>query len=377
MHKYFAAWLSGVNVHLTDEVARSRWAAVESLVQWVTDSEKALRLAASAVAVESVGSEWRQEISLALQQGDASFAMVGNDAELQVLAASAVVQLFEDEGVAADVAALGATTGAFGDREPESAPGLAPRAREYLSHRALSVRVLAQARPKASFTAGEASYLTKLSKNVSDALTEEGSVSTETIETLNKALAKLKDYFTELANAEFSASNRIIESQTVLSEENNILWWLINGYSRELGKPRAQASAAELILPAARELASLIALEVPPVASIECLRHTLSSAMGEAPEQLTVMDAMGATAPEWRISVASVGLPEGAACLFPLSSGLRIGLDAPDEHGWNRAFLEGTGLSPDFSCPPEEIGLHFLNELSLVSHFSTSAPRET
>ena len=114
MHKYFAAWLSGVNVHLTDEVARSRWAAVESLVQWVTDSEKALRLAASAVAVESVGSEWRQEISLALQQGDASFAMVGNDAELQVLAASAVVQLFEDEGVAADVAALGATTGALG-----------------------------------------------------------------------------------------------------------------------------------------------------------------------------------------------------------------------------------------------------------------------
>ena len=379
MHNYFAAWLRGVNVHLTDDVARSRWAAVESLVRWVTESEKALRLAASAVAVASVNSEGRQEISRALQQGDASFPMMGNDAELQVLAASAVAQLFEDEGAVADIAALGVTTGTFGDREPEAAPGLAPLAREYLRHRALSVRVRVEARPSASFTVGQASYLAKLSKDVSAALAEDkdqGSVSPETVEVLNKAVSKLKDYFTELANAEFSASNRMIESQTVLSEENNILWWLINGYSRELEKPRAQASTAELVLPSARELASLIAREVPPAASTEYLRHTLSSAKGEAPTQLTVMEAMGTTAPEWRILATSVELPEGADRLFPLSTGLRIGRDAPDEHDWNRALSDGTGLSADFSSPPEEIGVHFLNELSLASRFATPDPRE-
>ena len=378
MHDYFAAWLRGVYVHLTDDVARSRWAAVESLVRWVTESEKALRLAASAVAVASVSSKWRQEISRALQQGDASFPMVGNDAELQVLAASAVVQLFEEEGAVADVAALGVATGTFGNREPEAAPGLAPLAREYLRRRALSVRVRVEARHRASFTVGQASYLAKLSNDVSDALAEDknqGSVSPETVELLNKAVSKLKDYFTELANAEFSASNRMIESQTVLSEENNILWWLINGYSRELEKPRAQASTAELVLPSARELASLIAQEVPPAASTEYLRHTLSSAKGEAPTQLTVMEAMGATAPEWRILATSVVLPEGADRLFPLSTGLRIGRDAPDEHDRNRALSDGTGLSADFSSPPEEIGVHFLNELSLASRFATPDPR--
>ena len=379
MHNYFAVWLRGVNVHLTDDVARNRWAAVESLVRWVTESEKALRLAASAVAVASVNSEWRQKISRALQQGDASFPMMGNDAELQVLAASAVAQLFEDEGAVADIAALGVTTGTFGDREPEAAPRLALLAREYLRHRALSVRVRVEARHSASFTVGQASYLAKLSKDVSDTLAEDkdqGSVSPETVEVLNKAVSKLKDYFTELANAEFSASNRMIESQTVLSEENNILWWLINGYSRELEKPRAQASTAELVLPSARELASLIAREVPPAASTEYLRHTLLSAKGEAPTQLTVMEAMGATAPEWRILATSVDLPEGADRLFPLSTGLRIGRDAPDEHDWNRALSDGTGLSADFSSPPEDIGVHFLNELSLASRFATPDPRE-
>ena len=380
MHDYFAAWLRGVNVQLTDDVAKSRWAAVESLVQWVTESEKALHLAASAVAVASVNSEWRKEISRALQQGDASFPMMGNDAELQVLAASAVAQLFEDEGAVTDVAALGVATGTFGDREPEAAPGLAPLAREHLRRRALSVQVRVEARHEASFTVGQARYLTKLSNDVSKALAEEkdqGSVLPETVEVLNEAVSKLKDYVTELANAEFRASGRMIESLTVLSEENNILWWLINGYSRQLEKPRAQASTAELVLPSARELASLIIREVPPAASCEYLRHALSFAKGEAPTQLTVMEAMGATAPEWRILATSVELPEGADRLFPLSTGLRIGGDALDEHDWNRALSDGTGLSADFASPPEEIGVHFLNELSLASRFSTSDPRES
>lgn len=376
MHDFFAAWLRGVNVHLTDDVARSRWAAVESLVGWVTESENALRLAASAVAVASVDSKWRQQISQALQQGDASFPMIDNDAELQVLAASAVVQLFEDEGVVADVAALGVATGTFGNREPEAAPGLAGLAREYLRRRALSVRVRVEARHSASFTADHASYLEGLSTDVSDALVKEDPVSPETVEVLNEAVSKLRDHLTKLANAEFSASNRMIESQTVLSEENDILWWLINGYSRELEKPRAQASTAELVLPSARELANLITREVPPAASIEYLRHTLSSAKDEAPTKLGIMEAMCATAIEWRAVATSVGLPEGTDHLFPLHAGLHVGRDHPDVDGWNRAFSERTGLTSDFAASPEEIGVHFLNEISLASHFTTSESRK-
>ena len=98
MHNYFATWLRGVNVNLTDEVAKSRWSAVESLVQWVTESEKALHLAASAVAVDSVNPVWRNEIGQALQRGDSSFAMMDNDVELQILAASAVAPVVRSRG---------------------------------------------------------------------------------------------------------------------------------------------------------------------------------------------------------------------------------------------------------------------------------------
>ena len=140
MHNYFATWLGGVNVHLTDDVARSRWAAVEALVGWATDSGKAVRLSSAAVAVASISAEQRQEIAQVLQGGDASFSMMDNDAELQVLAASAVVQLFKDEGAVADAAALSVATGAFGGREPEGTPDLSSLAHNYLNARAVNAR---------------------------------------------------------------------------------------------------------------------------------------------------------------------------------------------------------------------------------------------
>lgn len=357
----------------------ARGDGVESLLSWVTESQKALRLAASAVSVASVNSEWRQEISGALQHGDAAFAMMNNNAELQVLAASAVAQLFKGEGAVADVAALGVMTGTFGDREPEVAPGLTQLARDYLESRALSVRVLVQVRQGEHFTAGRAGYLTRLSNEVSEALAEDkdrGSVSVETVEVLYKAVSKLKDYIAELANAEFDISNRVIESQAILSEGNDILWWLINGYSRELKKLRAEASTAELVLPTARELAGLISREVPPAASSEYLRHTLSSAMVDAPTHLTIMEAVAATAPEWRFLSTSAELPEGADRLFPIHAGLHIGCDAPDEADWNRALAERTGLTSDFAATPEEIGVQFLNELSLASRYTSTEPKE-
>ena len=284
MHDYFAAWLSGVNVQLTDDVARSRWAAVEVLVQRTTESGKAVRLAASAVAVAPVSVEQRREVAEALQEGDASFPMINNDAELQILAASAIVQLLKDEGAVADAAALGVVTGTFGDREPEAAPGLALLAQDYLNRRALSVRVRVETPRRAAFTSHQASPLTKLFKDVSEALVEDrnqGTVSPDTLEVLNNAVSKLTAHVRRVAEAEFTASNGLIQSQATLSEENSILWWVINGYSRDLKKMRAHASAAELTLPLARELASLTKRGVPPAASVEYLRHALSCANGE------------------------------------------------------------------------------------------------
>lgn len=122
MHEHFSYWLRGVNVGLTDEVAKSRWGAVGALARWTADPRQALRLSASAVASASVPEEWLREISNVLRSGDTAFSAIDNDAEMQVLVASTIVELFAEEGPTADTAALCVATGTFGDREPEPHP---------------------------------------------------------------------------------------------------------------------------------------------------------------------------------------------------------------------------------------------------------------
>lgn len=375
MHDYFAAWLRGANVQLINEVARSRWAAVEALVAWATDSGKAARLSSCAVAVASIGDEQRREIAQVLQGGDASFAMVENDAELQVLAASAAVQLFEEEDAAADAAALAVATGAYGGREPEGTPELRLLAHNYLNQRAVSVRARVATPREPSFTPGQGRELGRLSKAVSEAVlqdTQQGGVSMTTAEALEKVISSFTTHFRRVAAAEFAASTRLIQDHAALSEENNILWWLISGYSRDLDKPRAQASLAELTLPAARELANLTTSGVPPAASMEYLRQALSFAKGKAPQSLTIEAAIEGTTPQWRPLATAVKPPEGTDRLFPILAGLRAQAASPSGSDWGHALRDQTGLAADFADRPEQIGLHFLNELSLARCLANS-----
>ena len=364
MHEQFAYWLRGVNVSLTDAVAKSRWRAVEALVHWTTEPQKALRLSASAVAAASVPEEWLQEISGVLRGGDASFSMIDNAAEMQVLAASTIVELFAEEGSAADTAALCVATGTFGDREPEATPGLASLAHGYLGRRAVSIRHYEGTLRASALTSAQAGVGTRLSNQVAEALAEDDHATAVTA--LDKAVSHLAKRLENVAEAEVTAHNRLVRSQAALSEENGILWWVINDYSRELMRPRGQASPEELVLPSARELASLVTHDVPPTASIEYLRQALSSAAQETPPQLTVAEAMEATAPDWRDSATAVLPEEGSVHLLPVLAGLRIMSEIPAIGDWNKALRDRTGLAAEFADAPEKVGLQLLRELLLT-----------
>lgn len=373
MHDYFSAWLANVNVRLTGDVAESRWNAVEALVQWVTESN-AVGLSAAAVTIESLTEKQRQEMAGVLQRGDPSFPMIGNQAELQVLAASAIVQLFENEGSATDVAALGVATGTFGDRDPEATPELTSLVENYLSQRAVSIRRVRESRPTVAFTSGHAGAMTRLHNEISGALEQDDHKTTMKI--LDRALSSLTGHVKRVAETAFSDHNRLSLYQTALSEENDILWWVIGGYSRDLRKPRDQASAAELTLPSARELASLVVVGVPPAASIEYLRHAVSPAKEEASQQLAVMEAIAATAPEWRASAMPM-LQSEADRLFPVLAGLRMMGEVADDGELNQTLRDRTGLDGVFAAAPEEIGVHFLRELSLAKHLADfDSPQE-
>ena len=363
MHEHFTYWLRGANVSLTDDVAKSRWGAVEALVRWTTDPQKALYLSASAIAAASVPDGWLQEISGVLRDGDASFSTIENGAEMQALTASTIVELFTGEGPTADAAALCVATGTFGDREPEATLGLASLAADYLSRRAVSIRPHEETLRKSAVTPGQAGVVTRRSNEVAKALEQDDYATAVTA--LDKAVSDLAKRLQTVADADFTSHNQLVQSLAALSEENNILWWVIGDYSRGLGRPRGQASPQELVLPSAYDLASLVTHDVPPTASIEYLRHALSSAEGEMPSQLTVAEAMEATTSGWRDSATAASPEEDSAHLFPVLAGLRLMREVPASE-WGQALLERTGLATEFADAPENVGLQFLHELLLT-----------
>ena len=382
MHDRFSLWLARVNVQLVDKVARSRWGAVKALVSWATTPQSLLRISSVALTGASVPEAQRQEISKVLQGGDASLPMVGNDAELQVLAASAALQLLADEGSAGDIVALCMATGTFGDREPEVTPGLAELALNYLSQRAVTARAYSGAPSVSGISSGQASAVSRHLNAVSRALPQDEEddhagdqpASTIVVKNLNRAVQLLTEYVKDAGTSESSAYNELIRTQSVLSEEIDILWWIINGQSRELGKARGQASVAALTLPSAHELADLATGGVPPAASLEYLRHALSSAQGEAPQELTVMDAMEGPGRAWRASVIADLPGEGTEHIFPITAGLRIMGEVLGRDDRNRLLRERTGLAGSFAAAPDEVALQVLRELSLITCLSTPRP---
>lgn len=227
----------------------------------------------------------------------------------------------------------------------------------------MSIRPHEETLRESAVTSGQVGVVTRRSNEVANALEQEDYGAAATA--LSKAVAELAKRLETVANADFTSHNQLVQRLAGLSEENNILWWVIGDYSRELGRPRGQASPQGLVLPSAYELASLVTHDAPPTASIEYLRYVLSSAEGETPSQLTVAEAMEATTSDWRDSATATSPEEDPDHLFPVLAGLRLMRETPTGE-WGQALLDRTGLSTEFADAPENVGLQFLHELLLT-----------
>ena len=325
MHDYFAKWLGGVNVGLTDALAKSRWKAVNSLTKWANQPGRGLLLSLAAVSIEQLSEQELSDIQGVLQRGDSSISMINNHAEVQALAASSIVQLFNIQSPVADVAALCVATGTFGDRDPETAPELRQVAENFLLARAIAIRTCEITERKLSFSSGRKSAISRklnafksdLTQGEEDVPSEEGFASAKLVRDLCRVVSELADDLREVAKAERNSYLQLGRYHSFLSEESDILWWIMSDFSHDLRKSRSGASVVELTLPSARELAHLIANFVPPAASKDFLRHAYSRCTDHPVRSVSIANAILATPVDWRASVIRSLPASSAASIFP------------------------------------------------------------
>ena len=373
MHEYFSTWLEDVYVELSPDIESSRWRAVAALARWADQPEKALLLGEMSVAAGRVSNDDLGEFWRLIGEVDSSISMDENRAEVQVLAASAVIQLFEDHSEFADVAALCVATGTFGGRAPETAPGLQIAAENFLDWRAVATRTFEKPDRDQSFSSGQKGSITKQLNRVEAQITEDPQATASAIRELCKVVGELAGRLSRVAKAELDTRLQFERQQAIIAEESDILWWITNRASTDLTLLQDRRDTARFILETAWEFSNLVTQRVPPLASLEYLRHSLSVASAHNLESICIVEALSASNPEWLI-FPSNSLPSRVGIhAMPILGGLNLKRQSVDD-AWESLYVEQTGLSSGTTVASDELAVQVVRESALCNALSGIKP---
>lgn len=281
MHKEFADWYRAVELEAKEDILQKRWTTIERIIEEIDDA-KGLDLVRVFLGLKPRAEGFINWLVEAFKTDDATFPMKNNAAELRVLAGTLCIAGLEN-----------------GDQSPELSEAIA--------------LAMVSSSPKAKrekmdlkdlITAAE-EFLLRQSKNYRAAMESkrDGSLGTA-IAALNKActgnntvqiIEKPLAAFTEKVGKEFDA---LAEANDVLKEETNILWWLLGGFSDDMGKPFSAVDAACLTLVAAEELAQRVVVLPGPLASKAFLSAAIRQASGS--KEFSLADAIEKTPKTWR-----------------------------------------------------------------------------
>jgi hypothetical protein len=254
----------------------------------------------------------------ALQEADPSFLLQKRRQEMSVLAGAALIALIERDQYdqLADLAALCLVCGgAQGVRTAVPVPELPKIAARYIENRTSR---------RASRPAG----------------TAEGEDESK-IAALERELA-------------------------IVSEESNMLWWLVSEYSRDRNQSWKKVGLLAASIIAGKELADLTRVIPGPVAAAAFLdRIVRFSDSAESPKPITIKVAIDTVPREWRERYAfkpAAHLED----LAPISNGIKLSLTVSEGGDWSPVFEKGTALEASSEMLPNVLAYQMFLEGLIV-----------
>jgi hypothetical protein len=305
----FADWHRDVQIEPQQIDLESRWLAVEESVA-KADSGRLLTLLGLAHE-RAVDAESSTEIALIYKAHEDSFPMRDNGRLLAMLAGAALVYALSKDDRAATFVAYAVQAAAdvgwvplVRDVQTESA--------SFLTREGDRIRTVPPALPSA-----KAPVI--WTQAVKDGL-EAATTLPEVIAGVSSLGLAAQTALTGLSNQAAQVAQWSAKSQRLLSEENQILWWLVSGRSQSMGRPWAELAPEEVAVAGARELAGLIQTLPGPPGAAGLLAQLLAFNTGAEAPPVTQAATRAKTVGE---PPASVQLVEGMAELTPIFAGLR------------------------------------------------------
>jgi len=318
MNSDFGDWYRAAGIRPESIPLSKRWEAVESLD---VDAGEISLLAQVFYRLNPSDPEFPRRFRKAFNETDPSFAMSGNDRELMVLAGAGLVDAIDRRARdIADLAAFCLVCGAVQNVRAADIPQIPEIAAKYLSKRSVE-----RAKPK-----------------------QDGEEDNELAPELQKLLLEFP----------------------IVSEETNMLWWLISETSRDVSKRWSEMPLGMVCTLSGKELADLTRILPGPIAARAFLDRAVRSGRDEVADSISVADVVNKTEKTWRGSHFSKSLPAGLEGILPVTHAVILSVHASEDKAWRPIFKTATGIAATAKTSPDAISHQFYLEQLAVRSFT-------
>jgi hypothetical protein len=330
MNSYFGDWYRIAGIPPEGIPLAERWKAVES---FETDAGDVALLTQIFYQLNLSDPSFPQRFREALNKVDQNFSMSGNDRELVVLAGAGLVDAIERRSrEIADLAALFLVCGAAQNVRTAAVPQIPEIAAKYLGQRSVE-----RAKPE-----------------------KDGKE-----EALSKALSAVGGPHSKLA-PEFQ---KLQLEFPIVSEESNMLWWLISETSRDVNQRWSEMPLGMACVLTGKELADLTQIVPGPVAARAFLDRAVRSGRNKVAASISIKEVVNDTAKTWRDSHFSKALPTGLEGVLPVTHAVILSVQASDDGAWRAMFKAATGMAATAKSTPDALAYQFYLEQLAASSF--------
>lgn len=315
MHKLFASWLRTAGLEPNDVTSPKHWKVIS---EYLPTADEIISFARAFYGFSQGAS--LDKFGTALQDADVNFSMQDHKRQLSVFAGVeliAFIEQNEDERLA-DLAALcllcGGVQSARTDIPVPEIPKIAAR---YIESR----------------TGKRASIPIGTSEAAADS----------TIKKMEREL-------------------------TIVSEEVNMLWWLVSEYSRDRNQSWKKLGLPATSIIAGKELADLTRVIPGPVAAAAFLDRIVRLSDSKSPKPISIKEATGKIPREWREQYEFRAAP-GVEDLAPISNAIKLSLTVAEGDDWSPVFEKMTGLEANSQMLPNTLAYQVFLEC-LLAHLS-------
>jgi GTPase-associated system-like protein len=155
----------------------------------------------------------------------------------------------------------------------------------------------------------------------------------------------------------------------IVSEESNMLWWLISETSRDVNQRWSGMPLGMACVVAGKELADLTQIVPGPFAARAFLDRAIRSGGNEVAASISIAKAVNDTAKTWRDSHFSKPLPTGLEGILPLTHAVVLSVQAADDKAWRPMFKAATGIAATATSNPDAVAYQFYLEQLAVRSF--------